>query len=390
LEAELKERLHTKRLDKLAASFAGACISRGHCYSIDDGSNIFVKTNSSQNARVMFDGEYESLKQINATKTIRAPKLFTVMHDYDTKGNSAIAMEFLSLSPLTDKFAKSLGKDLFKLHDYNNKLIRFNKRASGWVGKKIPSTKQVLEAKTKDKDDEDNEIQEEEDNQFSKHSIKLKPDIALQSSQTQASDQQSDYAERFVPEANTEERHEFGFDLPTSCGSIPQLNVWTQDWVSFYARCRLDHTIRMILSDHSDRELHEQWSHLQNKVDKYFSDFDYKGTRQGEIVPSLLHGDLWSGNAAQLSEDTETRAVIYDPASFYGHAEYEFGIVRMFGGLPKEFEIAYFEKAPKKKLFEKRNKLYQLFHHLNHWNHFGSGYRASSLRIMKDLNAEKF
>jgi protein-ribulosamine 3-kinase len=80
----------------------------------------------------------------------------------------------------------------------------------------------------------------------------------------------------------------------------------------------------------------------------------------------------------------------YDPASFYGHSEYDFGIVRMFGGFPKEFEIAYFEESPKKKLFEKRNKLYQLFHNLNHWNHFGSGYRSSSLRIMIELNAEKF
>lgn len=384
LESEIKERLHTKRLDKLAASFAGACINRGHCYSIDDGSNVFVKTNGSRHARLMFDGEFESLRQIRATCTIRAPKPMAVIHNYDDNENSAIAMEFLDITPLDGQSARLLGQDLYKLHDYNNKVTRFNARASRWVGKKIPSTSGTLKSKSRDEQNDDCDNQVEED-QFSKHSMKMKRETSPETNSTN----ETHYAERFVPEPDTEEVHEFGFALPTSCGAIPQVNEWSRDWVSFYARNRLDHTIRMILSDHSDRELNELWSHLQNKVDKFFSDFEYKGSREGEIVPALLHGDLWSGNAAQLSEDSKTRGIVYDPASFYGHSEYEFGIVRMFGGFPREFELAYFEEAPKKKLFEKRNKLYQLFHHLNHWNHFGSGYRSGSLRIMKDLNLEK-
>jgi fructosamine-3-kinase len=388
LECQLKERLHTRRLDKLSASFAGACISSGHCYTIDDGSNVFVKTNASKYAKVMFDGEYESLKRINATKTVRAPKPAALMHDYDDKGSSAIVMEFLNLGQLASESARNLGEDLYKLHDYNNKLIRFNQRASKWVGKKTPSTKQAIEAKTRRHDDAKHN-EDNEDNQFTKHSMKVSQQVDADDPSESSQCDDSGYASRFIPEPNTEEVKEFGFDLPTSCGSIPQVNNWTQDWVSFYARHRLDHTIRMILSDHSDRELNEQWSQLQVKVDKFFSDFEYKASREGEIIPALLHGDLWAGNAAQITEDTNVRGVVYDPASFYGHSEYEFGIVRMFGAFPKEFELAYFKESPKKKLFEKRNKLYQLFHHLNHWNHFGSGYRSSSLRLMKDLNVEK-
>lgn len=391
LEEELKERLHTRRLDKLAASFSGACISKGHCYSIDNDQNIFVKTNGTLNARVMFDGELKSLKMIEATKTIRVPKPVTVIHNFDGKQNSAFAMEFLNIVNLSDKCARSLGSNLANLHDYNNKVIRFNERASRWVGKQVPSVKHVIKStsnKDKEIDEEEEKVnrdsdeEEEEQNQFSRHSMRSRPSDR---SKKPSGSEQVEFADKFIPEPGVDEVHEFGFDVPTSCGSIPQSNAWSNNWVTFYARQRLDHTIRLIQSDHGDRELNEQWSHLQNKVDKFFSDFEHRATREGEIVPALLHGDLWSGNVAQLSD--ESIGVCYDPASFFGHSEYEFGIVRMFGGFSSQFEPGYFEVLPKKKLFEKRNKLYQLFHHLNHWNHFGSGYRSSSLSIIKDLNA---
>lgn len=101
-----------------------------------------------------------------------------------------------------------------------------------------------------------------------------------------------------------------------------------------------------------------------------------------DVVPALLHGDLWSGNVAEYS----TGPVIFDPASFYGHAEFELGIAGLFGGFGKHFYSAYHEKIPKAPGFEKRHQLYQLFHYLNHWNHFGTGYRGSALRIMKELS----
>lgn len=379
LEEEIKDRLHIKKLDKLVASFGGACISNGHGYTTDAKQNIFVKTNASFHATVMFDGEFESLRQINITKTIRAPKEITVIRNYDNKNTSAIVMEFLDIGHLSAECAKKLGKSLSNLHDYNSKLIRYAERASKWVGKQPPSTKHLQQKMGSKSADE--EEQDESDIQFSKHCMKVS--VSKKDEEQPLNLDASEYPNRFVPQPNTEPINEFGFNLPTSCGSIPQVNEWTRDWVSFYARHRLDVTIRSILSDHSDRELNELWSNLQLKVDKFFMDFEHRGSRDDEIVPALLHGDLWSGNAAQLNDGSD--GIIYDPASFFGHSEYEFGIVRMFGGFPAEFERAYFESMPKKKLFEERNKLYQLFHHLNHWNHFGSGYRSSSLRIMKDL-----
>jgi protein-ribulosamine 3-kinase len=100
-----------------------------------------------------------------------------------------------------------------------------------------------------------------------------------------------------------------------------------------------------------------------------------------EIMPALLHGDLWGGNVAEDSSGP----IIFDPASFYGHSEYELAIAGMFGGFSSSFYSAYHSKIPKAPGFQKRLELYQLFHYLNHWNHFGSGYRGSSLNIMRNL-----
>lgn len=43
-----------------------------------------------------------------------------------------------------------------------------------------------------------------------------------------------------------------------------------------------------------DREANELWSRLQVVLPRFFKDL--------EIKPSLLHGDLWGGNAAETKE----------------------------------------------------------------------------------------
>lgn len=171
----------------------------------------------------------------------------------------------------------------------------------------------------------------------------------------------------------------------------------------FYSQQRLQHQLNMVEKSYGDREARELWAklqvqkenilytflyvcmnalterllycvlYLQLKIPQFFTDM--------VIFPALLHGDLWGGNVAQCA----VGPVIYDPASFYGHSEYELGIAGMFGGFNSSFYSAYHEKIPQAPGFENRNQLYQLFHYLNHWNHFGGGYRGSSISIMKKL-----
>jgi fructosamine-3-kinase len=57
----------------------------------------------------------------------------------------------------------------------------------------------------------------------------------------------------------------------------------------------------------------------------------------------------------------------------------------MFGGFGPSFWNEYHKHIPKEKGFEARHELYQLYHYLNHYNIFGSGYKGSCLRIIKNL-----
>lgn len=378
----LKERLNTRRLEREQGSSAGGCISRGLVYTADNDVRIFVKTNGQATAKVMFDGELESLRRMLATRTVRAPQPLAVVHNYDGQGSSALAMECLNLCTLSAGPARQLGQRLADMHDYNNKVMRFNERASRWIGGRPPSAAPSGAHKDKaaEEEEEEEENEEEEANQFAKHSLRVQ-NLSIHDDQPSASTGAHDgqqFAQRFVPHPGAEDAVEkFGFEIPTSCGSIPQVNEWTDDWVAFYARHRLDKAIRSLLAEHGDRTLHELWSQLQLKVGKFFTDLD-------TIVPALLHGDLWSGNLAQLADDAPV-GVVYDPASFYGHNEYEFGIVKLFGGVCKEFFQGYHEVIAKNKLTDRRVELYELFHLLNHWDHFGLGYRQQSINSMKNL-----
>ncbi|XP_064460871.1 ketosamine-3-kinase-like isoform X2 [Ornithodoros turicata] len=167
---------------------------------------------------------------------------------------------------------------------------------------------------------------------------------------------------------------QFGFHITTCCGYLPLENSWSSDWVEFFCRQRIDVQIRSAQEKYGDREAGQLWGLLERSVPKLFEELE-------PIRPALLHGDLWGGNVAE----TEEGPIIYDPAAFYGHSEFDLSIAKLFGGFEDNFYKAYFKCIPKAVGFEKRLQLYQLFHYLNHWNHFGGGYRSSALATMKRL-----
>ena len=149
--------------------------------------------------------------------------------------------------------------------------------------------------------------------------------------------------------------------------------VSTLEQVNYYPIFihQIEEQIRM---QPGDEEVHSLWKKLKTGMPHFF-----KGAT---LFPSLLHGDLWSGNVAQSGSEP----VIFDPASFYGHHEYDLAIGKMFGGFGSEFQKSYNDIIPKEPGFESRSELYQLFHCLNHWNLFDdSSYRSQSLGIMRNL-----
>jgi fructosamine-3-kinase len=100
---------------------------------------------------------------------------------------------------------------------------------------------------------------------------------------------------------------------------------------------------------------------------------------------ALVHGDLWSGNAAFLADGSP---VVFDPAAYYGDREVDLAMTELFGGFPAAFHTAYREAAPLADGYEMRRTLYNLYHVLNHANLFGGGYAAQAERMMERLLAE--
>ena len=116
---------------------------------------------------------------------------------------------------------------------------------------------------------------------------------------------------------------------------------------------------------------------LQDALSAFFANY----TPQ----PSLLHGDLWSGNHAFLPDGTPA---IFDPAAYYGDRECDLAMTELFGGYPANFYTAYRAAHPLDAGYATRRDLYNLYHILNHANLFGGGYARQAEQMMRRLLAE--
>lgn len=155
---------------------------------------------------------------------------------------------------------------------------------------------------------------------------------------------------------------EFGFHHPNYIGSTPQVNTWEEDGFEFFGEHRLLYQARRA------REKGLFSRDRVNQVEKLASRLD-------ELIPrqpaSLIHGDLWSGNAIT---DQGGNPAIIDPAAYYGWAEAELAMTDLFGSYPAAFYQAYQEIRPLDPGYRERFPLYNLYHLINHVNLFGRGY----------------
>ena len=99
-------------------------------------------------------------------------------------------------------------------------------------------------------------------------------------------------------------------------------------------------------------------------------------------VPSLVHGDLWSGNAGFSAAGDP---VIFDPAVYWGDREVDIAMTELFGGFPSSFYEGYQSVWPLDAGYEQRKVLYNLYHILNHFNLFGGSYRAQAQQMMAQI-----
>ncbi|HET7375506.1 MAG TPA: fructosamine kinase family protein [Anaerolineae bacterium] len=159
----------------------------------------------------------------------------------------------------------------------------------------------------------------------------------------------------------------FGLDHDNYIGANPQSNQATESWIDFFRNQRLGVQAQLARErGHLTPDRFQRLDWIMTHLDKWI---DSKSS-----LPSLLHGDLWSGN---YLTDIQGQPVLIDPAVYYGDREAEIAFTELFGGFGSRFYAAYDEAWPLRPGYADRRDLYNLYHLLNHLNLFGEGYGGS-------------
>lgn len=166
----------------------------------------------------------------------------------------------------------------------------------------------------------------------------------------------------------------YGWHRDNFIGATPQANAENDSWARFFAEARLRPQLARAAAQAPS--LRKKGESLAEKLPAFF--FDYRPPA------SLLHGDLWHGNAAMCG----SAPAIFDPAVYYGDREADLAMTELFGGFPEAFYAAYREAWPLAEGYESCKTLYNLYHVLNHLNLFGSGYLRQAERMIDRLLAE--
>lgn len=169
----------------------------------------------------------------------------------------------------------------------------------------------------------------------------------------------------------------FGWHRDNTIGSSPQPNARCDDWCEFFAVRRLGFQFELAKSRGNVTGLHEPGCRLLERLGQFFAGYD--------PYPSLLHGDLWSGNA---SVEITGKPVIFDPACYYGDREADLAMTELFGGFGGRFYQAYSATIGLDPGYKVRKMLYNLYHILNHLNLFGSSYLGQAQSMIEQLLAE--
>lgn len=168
----------------------------------------------------------------------------------------------------------------------------------------------------------------------------------------------------------------FGFKEDNYLGETPQLNVPQSsegtNWCDFYYNKRLLYQYKLAEKNKLvGNELKNGFLLLENRIEEILEGSEEK--------PSLLHGDLWSGN---FICDSYSNPCLIDPAVYYGHREAELAMTRLFGGFSNDFYTAYRKSKPLPQGDDYRVNIYLLYHVLNHLNLYGSSYYGQAVKLV--------
>ena len=169
-------------------------------------------------------------------------------------------------------------------------------------------------------------------------------------------------------------QYRFGWPEDNLLGSSVQPNGWFNDWVDFVRKRRLGDQFDLARRNgHGDSQFTQTAQKLLAHLDTILD---------SDEPACLLHGDLWGGN---VMCDQHGEPVLIDPAVYYGQREADLAMTHLFGGFTDDFYQAYEKVWPLPENSMRRQKVFMLYHLLNHLNLFGRSYYGQCVSLMQEL-----
>jgi len=174
----------------------------------------------------------------------------------------------------------------------------------------------------------------------------------------------------------TNESRMYGYYYDTTIASFSQKNEQTQyNWTLFLGQMRIMPMARICYDKgHMGKETVERLELLCRDM--------YTRIDMAKITPSLLHGDLWSGNILFHKQG----ATLIDPAISFGDKEMDLAYILMFDTFGDTFFESYTEVHPLSEDFYKvKVPLYQIYPLLVHVALYGGSYSVQLEQLLKRL-----
>jgi protein-ribulosamine 3-kinase len=168
----------------------------------------------------------------------------------------------------------------------------------------------------------------------------------------------------------------YGWHRDNTIGSTPQKNTYSSRWVDFFREQRLGFQLELAARN--------RYAKLSVKGERVLAGLESLFSNH-VCEPSLVHGDLWSGN---MGATPAGEPVIFDPAVYFGDRETDLAMTELFGDFSEAFYAAYREEWPLASGYEVRRTLYNCYHVLNHLNLFGARYLAQAEQMLDRIISE--
>ena len=171
----------------------------------------------------------------------------------------------------------------------------------------------------------------------------------------------------------------WGWSDANFIGALPQDNVPAATWAELWRARRLQPQLRLARDRGRMPGDGAWWDRLFAALPDALVPAEAEG-------PSLVHGDLWSGNVLCT---TGGKPALVDPAVYRGHREVDLAMAELFGGFDARFHAAYREARPLADGYGAvRRPIYQLYYLLVHVNLLGGGYVAQTEAVLRSALAE--